>query len=574
MTLNEWYIEYTKLSSTDIYLIKEHIIRFKSRPLISLLTPVYNTKESWLKSCFESMISQIYTNWEWCICDNASNPATSKIIQEFVATDSRIKSIRLDVNQGGAGGTNAALEIATGDFIGFLDSDDELFPLSIYLVANEINNFPEANVIYTDEAMVDEVGYLGSAFFKPDFSPHLMHSEMATSHLSLYRNDLLKRLKLRESSGSHDYDLILRVMEEVSWNSIRHIPYLCYKYRIHGQSTASTTYSYCVQGAAKALKEHLERIDRKATVYYDWPWYRVKYTLDNPPHVDILVASINSKDILPKFIVNLLAKTDYPDYTIYLCVPPSVQKVIIIWFSALVDSGKIKFVDRAETEEFNYSILANRLNKASTGPIICYLNDDIEPLNYNWLTEMISLAVHPETGVVGAKLLYPNLTYQHVGVVTGIESGIGPTAAHIFKNHSMDHVGYFGRAKVVGNFSMVTGACWVMRKEVYDHVGGYDPEFKVAYGDVDVCLRILQIGYYNVFTPYANLLHFESQSRGLDDTKEKQKTLLYEAARLYNKFGEFLNNDPFYNPNLSLYSHNFEIASLDKNRYKKPWKQI
>jgi O-antigen biosynthesis protein len=574
MTLNEWYVEYTKLSTTDIYLIKEHIVKFKTKPLISLLTPVYNTKESWLRSCFESILSQIYTNWEWCICDNASNPTTSRLIQKFVAADPRIKSVRLDVNQGGAGGTNAALELATGDFIGFLDSDDELFPISVYLVANEINTHPDANVIYTDEAMIDETGQLGTAFFKPDFSPHLMHSEMTTSHLSLYKKSLLKRLKLVESAGSHDYDLILRVMEEVPWNTIRHIPFLCYKYRIHGQSTASKTYSYCVQGAVKSLQDHLERTGRKATVYYDWPWYRVKYNLANPPHVDILVASINSKDILPKFIVNLLAKTDYPDYSIYLCVPPSVKEVVITWFAALVDTGKIKFVDRGETEEFNYSIFANRLNEAAKGPIICYLNDDIEPLNYNWLTEMVSLAVNPETGVVGAKLLYPNLTYQHVGVVTGIESGIGPTAAHIFKNHPMDHVGYFGRAKVVGNFSMVTGACWVMRKEIYDQVGGYDPEFKVAYGDVDVCLRVLQAGYYNVFTPYATLLHFESMSRGLDDTKEKQKILLHEAARLYEKFGEFLENDPFYNPNLSLYSHNFEIASLDKNRYKKPWKQI
>jgi O-antigen biosynthesis protein len=574
MTLNEWYLEYSKLDKMDVWLIKNHISEFKSRPLISLLTPVYNTPKEWLKLCYESVRSQIYENWEWCICDNACDPEISKVLQEFKDQDSRIKIIRLETNQGGAGGTNAALELATGDFIGFLDSDDELVSVTLYLVAHEINETPDVTVIYTDELMTDENGQASSAFFKPDFSPHLLHSEMCTSHLSLYKSTLLKRLKLKESAGSHDYDLILRVIEEVPWSTIKHIPFLCYKYRIHSKSTATTTYSYCVQGAIKALQEHLERIGRQANVYYDWPWYRVQYLPEEWPHVDILVASINSKDILPKFIVNLLAKTDYPDYSIYLCVPESVKKIVIIWFAALVDSGKIKFVERGEKEEFNYSIFANRLNDAAQGPLVCYLNDDIEPMNYSWLREMVSLALHSETGVVGAKLLYPNLTYQHVGVVTGVESGIGPTAAHIFKNYPNDHVGYFGRAKLVGNFSMVTGACWVMRKEIYDQVSGYDPGFKVAYGDVDFCLRVLQAGYYNVYTPYASLLHYESQSRGLDDTKEKQETLIHESNRLRAKFGEFLVNDPFYNLNLSLTSHNFDIAPLDQSRYKKPWKQI
>lgn len=567
MTIQEWYKQYIQLTGLDRMLINQHVETLNYKPKFTLLTPVYNTKEKWLRLCFDSVLSQIYQNWELCICDNGSNPETSSILKEYADKDSRIKVVRLEVNAGGFGGTNAAIDIATGDYLGFLDSDDELIDQSLYLFAELINRHKDATLIYSDEAIVDTNSECVVPFFKPDFSPHLLMSQNCVSHLSFWKADLLKQLKMKDSAGSHDYDLTLRTMEVVDWNTIYHLQALAYKYRSHPQSLAANTESYCIMGAVKALREHLERINRKATVYYDWPWYRVKYALNNPPHVDILVASINKGDILKPFIEDILAKTDYPDYTIYLTIPDDVIPVVTKWYGALITTGKIKLVKRDDSKGFNYSVLANSLVKSCDGPVICILNDDVEPLNYNWLEEMVSYTQHPETGIVGARLLYSNMTYQHVGCVLGLYT----TAAHVFKGHNNHSHGYFGRGKLVGNWSMVTGACWVMRKEIYDQIGGYDEGFKVAYGDVDVCIKAMNLGLYNVCTPYASLLHKESFTRGLDTTPEQQATLKIEEDLLRTKWGRLLNNDPFYNPNLSLRSINFDIADLSESRYQKPW---
>ena len=567
MSLVKWHKDFTKLSGVDLYLISEHINKFEKKPLLTLLTPVYNTKAIWLRECIDSVLNQIYQNWELCLCDNASNPDTSAILQEYAAKDSRIKIIRLDINQGGYGGTNAAIDIATGDYLGFLDSDDSLSVHALYLIAEKINSNPDVNLIYTDECITDSNSDCIIPFFKPDFAPDLLLSEFFMSHLSMYKADLLKSLRLRESAGSHDYDVALRAIEIIPRSTIQHVPVLAYNYRQHKDSLAFNTESYCIDGAMNALRGHLERINRKATVFYEWPHYRVKYHLDNYPHVDICIASLNKDNMLTNCLINLFSKTNYPDYSICLTVIPDVKQVIINRFGALVDSGKIKFSDRKQALPFNYSILANNMNKICEGPILCFLNDDTEPLNYDWLEEMVSLAVHPETGAVGAKLLYPNLTYQHVGCILGIEN----TAAHAFKNLPNNTAAYFGRAKLIGNYSMVTGACLTIRKEIYDKVGGYDLDFQVAYGDVDFCLKVLKAGYDNVFTPYASFIHYEAYTRGLDNTPDKQQRFLEERQLLIDRWGSLLQNDPMYNPNLALTSVGFEICPPGQSRYKKPW---
>lgn len=567
MTLQEWYTNHCQLSGTEIFCIRDKTEKLSVKPLISLLTPVYNTKPKWLRKCIDSVLNQIYPYWELCLCDNASNSETSQILAEYVTKDPRIKVVRLEVNQGGASGTNAALDLATGDWIGFLDSDDELIPQSLYLIAEKSDRHPDSNVIFTDEALIDENGQVSNVLLKPDFSPHSMCSQLLVSHLSLWRGDLLRRLRMKESTGSHDYDLTLRTMEMVPWKSIYHVPFLAYRYRIHSNSTASKTYSYCVAGAIKALEEHLERIDCKATVYYEWPWYRVKFHLETQPHVDLLVASINKNNILFSFIDNILAKTDYTNYSIILAVPEKVKEAITLRHAVFIESGKIKFAERDESLPFNYSVLANNLNRASTSPYICLMNDDVEPLNHNWLEEMLSLAMQPETGVVGAKLLYPNLTYQHVGVAMGL----GGTAAHLFKHQMSPADGYFGRAKLVGNCSIVTGACALMRKEIYDEVGGFDEKFKVAYNDADFCIKVMQAGYYNVYTPYASLLHRESSTRGPDTSPEQVKTLEFETNYLKEKWANIITHDPFYNPHFTLRSVNCELVDPKEARYKKPW---
>jgi O-antigen biosynthesis protein len=566
MTPTEWYNKYQP-NPVDVLLIRKHIARLPKRPLLSLLTPVYNTEEKWLRACLNSVLAQLYPNWELCLCDNASNPETSKILHEYAAKDSRIKIVRLEVNQGGYGGTNTALDIATGEFIGFLDSDDELSVHALYLIAQKLNECPETTWIYTDECIVNDAGY-AAPFFKPDFAPDLFLSEFFMSHLSMYKSEIIKKLRLRESAGSHDYDLALRVSEIVPINTIKHIPVLAYKYIAHSKSLSHNTESFCILGAMKAVQEHLDRIGRKGRVLCDWPHYRVKYEMESYPHVDICIASINKKGILEPCILDLLAKTLYPNFTILLCVDKSVREVITKRFGGFIAIGKIKFAERPESDIFNYSILANSLSRTAEGPILCFYNDDMEPINHTWLDEMVSLAVHPETGAVGARLVYPNGTLQHNGCVLGLEE----TAAHVFKRQSRDATGYYGRAKLIGNYSMVTGACLAIRKEVYEQVGGYDENFCVAYGDVDFCLKLVKAGYYNAWTPYANLFHLEAFSRGMNDTPEKQKLYYIETEMLKAKWGSLLKNDPMYNPNLSLLSDSFQLpGNLDEIRYEKPW---
>ena len=568
MDVNTWYKNYKNITNVDRYLVQEEIKKFTYTPKISLIMPVYNTKKEWFIKSIESIQQQLYTNWELCICDNGSTqPHVQEVLKEYSAKDPRIRFVKKDVNEGISVGTNLAVDLATGDFCGMFDSDDCLAEVALYLVVDALNKNRDLNYIYTDQVHIDENENFSGAYFKPEFSPHLICSQNYITHFSVYRAELIKKLKLRSKcDGSQDYDLTLRVIDSVPYNTIHHIPYLAYIFRRHSGSEGTARESFAIMAAMRALEDHVERLGRKAEVLLHWPWYRVKYKLDNPPNVDVVIVSRNKDGLLYNCINNFIAKTYYPNYTFYICTPTKEQKAIAAKYGALVEKGMMKFVERDESEEYSYSKFANRTVAACQGPIICLLNDDIEPIEENWLMEMTSYAVQPEIGVVGAKLLYPNMTTQHAGVVLGICSDV---SNHTFKGKPFNYDGYYGKNRLIADWSVVTGACSVMRKEVYEQVGGYEEALKVAYNDVDFCLKLLKAGYYNILNPYALLVHYEALTRGPDQTAAQWARFAEETKFMKDKWGSLLKNDPFYHPDLSLDGINFEIA--EKSRYKKPW---
>lgn len=568
INLGSWYNTYKNLTNIDCYLIKGKIEQFKIKPKISLITPVYNTKPIWLEKCLISIMNQLYDNWEWCICDNGSTDSeTKKVVESFSSRDFRVRFSSLEKNAGIAPGTNKALYTATGDYVGFLDSDDELTLHALYLIVDAINKNPEVKYIYTDEVMVDTNGICVQTFFKPDWSPDTLRSQGYTNHFSVFRAPEAQQLGVREGyAGSQDFDFTLRFTETLTRKEISHVPTVTYEWRQHPASNGASNENECINNAVRAVEEHLERTGRKGKVYIDWPWYRVKYDLPNPvPEVDIAIISMNKQGMLHKCLSTILAKTNYPNYNLYLCVPPKVKLEIENKYVAMVKSGKIKFVPRGEDESYNYSLFINRMSKACQAPLLCLMNDDIEPIVDDWLTEMVTLAVQPHIGAVGAKLLFPNMTIQHAGCVLGI----GGVCAHLFKNQHYSYVGYHGRAKLINNFTMLTGACSVIRRDLFIEMGGYEEQLAVAFNDVDFCIRLVQAGYINVYNPHALLIHYESATRGYDTTPEQQATFWKEDNFMKTKWKEYLKYDPFYNPNLSLESLTFDVTT--QSRYKKPW---
>jgi glycosyltransferase involved in cell wall biosynthesis len=570
MTLTEWFTAQSKLTSIDRFLIVQHLESFYYKPKISLVVPVYNTKAAWLTKCFESVKSQLYTNWEMCVCDNGStDQSTKEIIAKQAENEPRIKITCVDKNEGIAKGTNVALDLAIGDYCAFLDSDDELLETSLYLIVEALNRNHEALYLYTDEMIIDGKENCINSFFKPDWSPDLLRSQCYTNHLSVYETHRLRKHHgvWKGFDGSQDYDLMLRFTEDLEVKQIEHIPTVCYLWRSHPTSAGASNESYAIAGAVRALESHLQRLDLdSAEVLIDWPWYRVKYKLPDPaPEVGLLICSINKNGILFKCISDILAKTVYPNYKIYLCVTEEIKQQVYTRFRELVDSFIIRFVPRDISEEYNYSKFANRLVEACTQDIVCLMNDDIEPMTDSWLEEMVTLTLNSKVGVVGAKLLYPNMNIQHAGAVLGI----GGNCAHVFKNIHYNTVGYHGRAKLINNYTVVTGAVSVIKKQVYQQIGGYPEEQAVAFNDVDFCIRLVKAGYRNIYTPYAVFIHYESATRGYDITPEQKAIFVKEDKFLKDRWKDFLLQDPYYNPNLSLESIIFDVAQ--KPRYKKPW---
>jgi glycosyltransferase involved in cell wall biosynthesis len=525
----------------------------KDRPLISILTPTYNTPPGLLQEMIESVLAQAYDTWELCIADDASpSPHVREMLEAYAAADPRIRLAFRPTNGHISAASNTALELATGDWLAMLDHDDLLTPDALLCIAEEINAYPNATLIYSDEDKIDEQGVRSSPFFKPDYSPVLLLAQNYLNHLTVHRAARVRAVGGWRSAydGSQDFDLNLRVLEGAARDQVRHIPKVLYHWRTVEGSTAlaSDEKSYAIKAARKAVASHLERIGAQAQAQHveNFPFIRVRHTLPEPaPLVSVIIPTRDQAALLKGCINSILTLTTYPNYEIVIADNDSKLRETFAIFKLLAKDQRIRIIP--QPGPFNYSAINNAAVAESRGEIVCLLNNDIEVIAPDWMGEMASWALQPDIGCVGAKLYYPDDTIQHAGVVLGV----GGVANHGHKHFPRDSPGYFGRLMVHHDVSAVTAACLMVRRAVYDQLSGLDPVLKVAFNDVDFCLRVLEAGYQNVFTPYAELYHHESVSRGEEDNPEKLARFNAEIETMMARWSEELKADPYYSPHLT-----------------------
>jgi glycosyltransferase involved in cell wall biosynthesis len=520
-------------------------------PLISIVVPVHRTPLSFLIAMIESVRAQTYSNWQLCLADSGGDPIVSSILNSYCCRDDRIVVKHLAENHGIAGNTNAALEMATGEFVAFLDHDDALAPIALFEVARAIGINPEADLLYSDEDKIDQQGLRRfDVFFKPAWSPETLRSYNYVCHLAVYRHDLLRGLGGVRAGfdGSQDHDLVLRASEQC--RQIIHIPQVLYHWREHGESTARHTglKPEAAIAGKRAVAEHLKRLGIAGEVT-DEPRglaYQVKYTLTRRPLISVLIPNKDSRSILETCLRSLEQST-YRNVEILILENNSTDKATFEYYRQLASKPHVRVL--TWKEGFNYGAINNWGAAQAQGEVLLLLNNDTEAINPDWMERMLEHAIRDEVGGVGAKLFFPDGTIQHAGVVVGM----GGVAGHLYRGFPGDHQGNRYRLLVAQNVSAVTAACFMQRKEVFDAVGGFDERFGVAFNDVDLCLKIRQQEKLLVWTPFAQMWHHESKTRGAEDTPAKQVRFAREVQLFHEKWDDFLAaGDPYFNPNLSL----------------------
>jgi GT2 family glycosyltransferase/predicted SAM-dependent methyltransferase len=558
---DDWVREYTALSDADLKAMAEAARALPRQPLISLITPVYNTQEAFLRAVIDSVMRQAYPNWELCLADDASTaPHVRQVLEEYRARDSRIKVAYREKNGHISAASNTALELATGEFVALLDHDDELPPDALYWVARELNEHPDAALIYSDEDKLDFDGKRATPYFKCDWNYDLFLSHNLITHLGVYRADVVRAIGgFREGyEGAQDYDLALRFIERIEPVQIRHIPRALYHWRMLRGSTSigAEQKNYAAEKARLAIEDHLKRIKADATVetIEDMAVQRVRYRVPaEEPLVSIIVPTRNGRKLVEQCVESIRAKTTYRNYEIVLVDNGSDEQESIDYFRALESQGKVRVVH--DPGAFNFSRINNDAAKQARGEYLVFLNNDTEVITPEWLTELVSHAQRPQIGAVGAKLWYPNDTVQHAGLVL-----VAGVAGHAHLGRRRGDHGYFSRASLIQSIAAVTGACMCIRRKLFEEVGGFDEVLAVAFNDVDLCLRLHSKGYRNIYTPYAELYHHESASRGYEDTVEKMARFKVEVEILAGRWMPLLMNDPYYNPNLALVGDPFTLA--------------
>ena len=560
-----WISVVEKLTFPNQSVIENCFSLWLKKPLISIVLPTYNTPPKYLIKCIESVTRQVYENWELCISDDAStNKETLSAIESFRNTDSRIKIHLREENGHISKATNSAIAIAKGEYIALLDHDDMLSKYALFYIVDKLNQEPNSKIIYSDEDWIDEEGIRITPHFKSDWNPDLFFSHNYITHLAVYDAKLLKKVKgLRVGvEGSQDYDLILRCLPHVKSNEIKHIPRVLYHWRAIEGSTAldSGEKSYTVEAGRKSLKDYFENTNqRKVTVEASVidNTYRVRWPIPKPePKVTLIIPTRDMKAILEVAISSILEKTSYLNYQIVIVDNGSSKVETLNYFKDLTRTNKHVSILKYDYE-FNYSAINNYAVANTESDIIGLVNNDIEVINSEWLTEMVSHALRSDIGCVGAKLYYPDESIQHAGIIMGLGGG----AAHSHRHFPREHPGYIGRLKMVQNLSGVTGACLLVKRSTYNEVGGLDQEnLKIAYNDVDFCLKVREAGYRNLWTPFAELYHYESVSRGYEDSPEKIARFKSETEFLRKKWGNKLLVDPYYNKNLTQVREDFSIG--------------
>jgi len=539
--------------------LRRRISLINPQPKLSIVMATYNPDHNFLREAIESVLDQYYENFELLISDDCSPDAEVRaIVEEYVKKDERVRLIRREVNGGISTATNAAIAEATGDWLVFMDHDDTLVAHALLHVALAIQEHPLATLIYSDEDKINEANEPFTPYFKSDFDPLLLLGQNYVSHLTTVRRDLVAQVGgLRsEFDGSQDWDLVLRVSEVVNRSSIIHIPHVLYHWRSHSGSTSLATEAkpWAVDAGRRAVADALARRGVKADVRRvpGSGFNRVVYELpENPPKVSVLIPTRDGK-YLGDCLQTLLDKTTYPNFEVVVIDNGSVKPFTQAMFHVLSD--KITVV--RDDSPFNYSALHNRAVPSCTGEILLLLNDDTEIIDGEWMSHMIAQLLQPGIGAVGAKLLYPDGRIQHAGVLLGPQG----LAAHVGQFRPANDFGYFGRTALASEYQAVTAACLAVHRHIWESVGGLDENLKVAFNDIDFCLRVQASGFKVTYTPLAQLLHYESVSRGSDQDGEKYVRFINEVLTVRDRWGLEIARDPYYNPNLSLNHGLFQLA--------------
>ncbi|WP_377002810.1 glycosyltransferase family 2 protein [Coralloluteibacterium thermophilus] len=532
-------------------------------PSFSIVVPTYNTDERWLRACFDSVIAQTYPYWELCIADDAStDPAVWRTIEQYVAADSRIRAIRRETNGHIAAASNSALALATGDYVALLDHDDTLHPLALQYCALALQQNPSWRMLFTDEDKIDAAGRRSDPYFKSDWNPDLFLSQNCVCHLGVYARDLVTEIGgFRQGyDGAQDWDLTLRAVERLRADEIGHVPRVLYHWRMIEGSTALAPgeKNYAHLAALRAIQDHFDRTGTRAKVKemagYSGYYHIVHEIPDPAPLVSILIPTRDRADLLKQCIDSIQKLTDYPAFEILVIDNGSRERETFDYFASLESVSNVRVL--RDDSPFNYSAINNRGAREAKGEVIALLNNDIEAIHPEWLSEMVSHALRPEIGVVGCMLYYPNDTIQHAGTILGV----GGVAGHAYVGMPRGYPGDKHRAGLAQNLSAVTAACAVVRREVFEQVGGLDEGLVVAFNDVDFCLRVREAGYRNLWTPFAELYHHESASRGYENTPEKIERFKREERFMQSRWGRKLEMDPYYNVNFSLNTAPFTLA--------------
>ena len=554
-----WYEAYVPDEET---LNRQRKRKFLNAPLISVVVPAYHTPPLFLRQMLDSLVAQTYGGWELCIANGSPDDKEMEaVLEEYEKRDSRIRHENLKENLGIAENTNAAFRMAKGEFIGLLDHDDLLAPNALYEIALALEKNPEADVVYTDEDKVTtDLKEYFQPHLKPDFNLDLLRSNNYICHFFTVRREIVEQVGgfRKEFDGAQDYDFIFRCTEEA--RKILHIPEILYHWRTHKESTADNPASkmYAFEAGKRAIEAHLKRTGTDGEVSHtpDLGFYRVKYPVKGEPLISIIIPNKDEKESLEACLKSIWEKTTYKNYEIIVVENNSTSDEIFRYYKEISKKG-VRLL--RWKKEFNYSAINNFGAAHAKGEFLLFLNNDVTVITPDWLTELAGLCQRKEVGAAGVKLLYPDNTIQHAGCVIGI----GGIAGHMFVDMPANRTGYLHKASLLQDMSAVTAACMIMKKQVFDQVGGFTEELAVAFNDVDLCLKINKAGSLVVYDPYVQLYHMESKTRGAEDSKEKVRRFQTEIEYMRCHWLDILKNgDPYYNKNLSLTKWNYSLKPL------------
>ena len=570
----EWY-EKTKPTEAELKRQRETVFD-DTAPLFSIVIPLFETPAVYLKALLDSLLAQTYTKFEVCLADG-SRPGkdTEAVLRDYAARDSRIRYTVLGENRGIAGNTNAALALAAGDFVVLCDHDDILPPEALFSFAEAIVKEPETDCLYSDEDKLDmDGGSLFDPHFKPDFNPDLLGSVNYICHLFAVRKSLLDTVGQFDAAydGAQDYDFIFRVTEKA--RHIVHVPKVLYHWRCHMNSTASNPESklYAFEAGARAIRAHYERVYPELKIKevkkgVDYGIYHTIFELTEEPLVSVIIPNKDHREDLDKAVRSLLEKGTYKNLEFIVVENNSTDPETFAYYEAIqkeLPQVKVVYYEGG----FNFSKINNFGVRYAKGEYLLFLNNDVELINPDTMRELLGYGMRRDVGAVGCRLLYEDDTIQHAGVVIGF----GGIAGHTFIGLHEVQNSYFHRALTAQDYSAVTAACLLTKKELFLSVGGFTEELAVAFNDIDYCLKVRAAGQLVVYNPYALLHHYESKSRGLEDTPEKVERFNREVARFMKRWPEILEQgDPYYNPNLTLRKSNFALRDLDKEKIGEPY---